>query len=245
MSLSGKVVLITGSSKGIGKATVLRLASEGASVIINYLSDEAAANNLVAQIGPDRALAVQADASNLSDLDRLVDSAVAKFGKIDILIPNAGILPMKDLENTTEADFDNAYNLMVKGPYFLAQKATKHMPSGGRVIFISTGITALSSVAPAYLLYASAKGAINQMARVMAKDLARKNIIVNAVAPGPTTTELFLKGKSEQVLNAVAGFSPFGRIGKPEEIANVIAFLCGEDSSWMSGQIVQVNGGMA
>ncbi|KAI3147669.1 hypothetical protein CBS147325_3947 [Penicillium roqueforti] len=245
MSLSGKVVLITGSSKGIGKATVLRLASEGASVIINYLSDEAAANNLVAQIGPDRALAVQADASNLSDLDRLVDSAVAKFGKIDILIPNAGILPMKDLENTTEADFDNAYNLMVKGPFFLAQKATKHMPSGGRVIFISTGITALSSVAPAYLLYASAKGAINQMARVMAKDLARKNIIVNAVAPGPTTTELFLKGKSEQVLNAVAGFSPFGRIGKPEEIANVIAFLCGEDSSWMSGQIVQVNGGMA
>ncbi|KAI3212501.1 hypothetical protein CBS147311_74 [Penicillium roqueforti] len=245
MSLSGKVVLITGSSKGIGKATVLRLASEGASVIINYLSDEAAANNLVAQIGPDRALAVQADASNLSDLDRLVDSAVAKFGKIDILIPNAGILPMKDLENTTEADFDNAYNLMVKGPYFLAQKATKHMPSGGRVIFISTGITALSSVAPAYLLYASAKGAINQMARVMAKDLARKNIIVNAVAPGPTTTELFLKGKSEQVLNAVAGFSPFGRIGKPEEIANVIAFLCGVDSSWMSGQIVQVNGGMA
>ncbi|KAI3126604.1 hypothetical protein CBS147330_6392 [Penicillium roqueforti] len=245
MSLSGKVVLITGCSKGIGKATVLRLASEGASVIINYLSDEAAANNLVAQIGPDRALAVQADASNLSDLDRLVDSAVAKFGKIDILIPNAGILPMKDLENTTEADFDNAYNLMVKGPYFLAQKATKHMPSGGRVIFISTGITALSSVAPAYLLYASAKGAINQMARVMAKDLARKNIIVNAVAPGPTTTELFLKGKSEQVLNAVAGFSPFGRIGKPEEIANVIAFLCGEDSSWMSGQIVQVNGGMA
>ena len=119
------------------------------------------------------------------------------------------------------------------------------MPPGGRVIFISTGITALSSVAPAYLLYASAKGAINQMARVMAKDLARKNIIVNAVAPGPTTTELFLKGKSEQVLNAVAGFSPFGRIGKPEEIANVIAFLCGEDSSWMSGQIVNVNGGMA
>ncbi|KAJ5781836.1 uncharacterized protein N7518_010319 [Penicillium psychrosexuale] len=245
MSLCGKVVLITGSSKGIGKATVLRLANEGASVIINYLSDEAAANSLVAQIGPDRALAVQADASNLSDLDRLVDSAVAKFGKIDILIPNAGILPMKDLGNTTEADFDNAYNLMVKGPYFLAQKATKHMPSGGRVILISTGITALSSVAPAYLLYASAKGAINQMARVMAKDLARKNIVVNAVAPGPTTTELFLKGKSEQVLNAVAGFSPFGRIGKPEEIANVIAFLCGEDSSWMSGQIVQVNGGMA
>ena len=128
MSLSGKVVLITGSSKGIGKATVLRFANEGANVIINYLSDEAAANSIVAQIGPDRALAVQADASNLSDLDRLVDSAVAKFGKIDILIPNAGILPMRDLESTTEADFDTSYNLMVKGPYFLAQVSTRLHP---------------------------------------------------------------------------------------------------------------------
>jgi 3-oxoacyl-[acyl-carrier protein] reductase len=125
MSLSGKVVLITGSSRGIGKATALRLASEGASVVINYVSNEASANSLVEQIGSDRALAVQADASNMSDLDRLVDSAVAKFGKIDVLIPNAGILPMKDLENTTEADFDKTYNLMVKGPYFLAQVSTR------------------------------------------------------------------------------------------------------------------------
>jgi 3-oxoacyl-[acyl-carrier protein] reductase len=129
MSLSGKVVLITGSSRGIGKATALRLASEGASVVINYVSNEASANSLVEQIGSDRALAVQADASNMSDLDRLVDSAVAKFGKIDVLIPNAGILPMKDLENTTEADFDKTYNLMVKGPYFLAQVSTRILSS--------------------------------------------------------------------------------------------------------------------
>jgi 3-oxoacyl-[acyl-carrier protein] reductase len=262
MSLSGKVVLITGSSRGIGKATALRLASEGASVVINYVSNEASANSLVEQIGSDRALAVQADASNMSDLDRLVHSAVAKFGKIDVLIPNAGILPMKDLENTTEADFDKTYNLMVKGPYFLAQvstrilslkrpkrltisqKAAKHIPSGGRIIFVSTGVTVVSNIAPTYLLYASAKGAIEQMARVMAKDLARKGILVNAIAPGPTTTELFLEGKSEQVLKAVAGSSPFGRVGEPDEIASVMSFLCGKDSSWMSGQVLRVNGAM-
>ncbi|KAJ5132497.1 hypothetical protein N7448_006655 [Penicillium atrosanguineum] len=245
MSLSGKVVLITGSSRGIGKATALRLASEGASIVINYISNEASANSLVEQIGSDRALAVQADASNLSDLDRLVETTVAKFGKIDILIPNAGILPMADLEHTTEANFDKTYDLMVKGPYFLAQKAAKHIPSGGRIIFISTGVTVVSNIAPTYLLYASAKGAVEQMARVMAKDLARKGILVNAVAPGPTTTELFLEGKSEQVLGAVANLSPFGRVGEPEDIASVMAFMCGKDSSWMSGQILRVNGAMA
>lgn len=121
MSLSGKVALITGSSQGIGKATALRLASEGAGLVINYRSDSAAANSVVEQIGADRAIAVQADASKLPDLDWLVEATVARFGKIDILIPNAGILVMKDLENTTEEDFDNSHNLMVKGPYFLAQ----------------------------------------------------------------------------------------------------------------------------
>ncbi|KAL4789764.1 hypothetical protein BDV19DRAFT_396700, partial [Aspergillus venezuelensis] len=245
MSLSGKVVLITGATKGIGKATTLRVASEGASVVINYNSDSACADSLVKEIGEDRALAVQADVSKLPDLDRLVDAAVAKFGKIDVLIPNAGILPMRDLEHTSEADFDFTYNLMVKGPYFLVQKAAKHIPSGGRVILVSTGVTVLSNIAPAYLLYASAKAAVEQMARVMAKDLARNGILVNCIAPGPTTTGLFLEGKSDQMLKMVAGFSPFGRIGEPEEIANAVSFLCGKDSSWVSGQVLRVNGAMA
>lgn len=127
-SLAGKVFLITGSSKGIGKATALRVASEGANVVINYLRDSAVANDLVNEIGADRALAVQADASKLADLDRLVDAAVGKFGKIDVLIPNAGYLPLKTLETTTEEDFDRTYNLLVKGPYFLAQVRTYQSP---------------------------------------------------------------------------------------------------------------------
>jgi len=119
------------------------------------------------------------------------------------------------------------------------------MPSGGRIIFVSTSVINLSNIAPAYLLYASAKGAIEQMTRVMAKDLARKGILVNAIAPGPTTTDLFLDGKSDQVLKAVASNNPFNRIGEPEEIAAAMMFLCGKDSSWMSGQVMRVNGAMA
>ncbi|BCS26890.1 putative oxidoreductase, short-chain dehydrogenase/reductase family [Aspergillus puulaauensis] len=245
MSLSGKVVLITGASKGIGKAIAQRLASEGASVVLNYNTDAPSANELVQEIGQDRALAVQADASKLPDLDRLVDAAVTKFGKIDVLIPNAGIMPMRDLEHTTEEDFDRVYNITVKGPYFLAQKAAKHIPSGGRIVFVSTSVIGLSNIAPPYLLYGSAKGAVEQMSRIMAKDLARNGILVNCIAPGPTTTGLFLEGKSDQVLKAVAGNSPFGRIGEPDEIANAVYFLCGKDSNWVSGQVLRVNGAMA
>ncbi|KAL4803350.1 hypothetical protein BDV18DRAFT_144624 [Aspergillus unguis] len=245
MSLTGKVVLITGASKGIGKATAQRLASEGASLVLNYNTDASSAEALVKEIGDDRALAVQADASKLPDLDRLVSSAVDKFGKIDILIPNAGILPMRDLEHTTEADFDFTYDLMVKGPYFLAQKAAKHIPEGGRIILVSTSVTAASTIHPSYLLYASAKAAVEQMTRVMAKDLAKVGISVNCIAPGPTTTGLFLNGKSEAMVKMVAGMSPFNRIGEPDEIANALFFLCGSDSSWVSGQILRVNGAMA
>ncbi|KAJ5105912.1 hypothetical protein NUU61_003259 [Penicillium alfredii] len=245
MSLSGQVILITGSSQGIGEAAALRLASEGASLVINYFSNADGAQALVEQIGSERAVAVKADASKLSDLDHLVDAAVAKFGKIDVVVPNAGLLLMRDVESTTEEDFDQTYNLMVKGPYFLVQKAVKHMPPGGRIIFLSSSVTAFSGILPPYLLYASAKGAIEQMTRLMAKDLARKGITVNTVAPGPTATELFFKGKSEQVLKACAAFSPFNRIGEPDEIVGAMAFLCGKDSRWVSGQIIRVNGGMA
>lgn len=125
------------------------------------------------------------------------------------------------------------------------QKAAKHIPSGGRIIFVSTSVIGLSNIAPPYLLYGSAKGAVEQMSRIMAKDLARSGILVNCIAPVPTTTGLFLEGKSDQVLKAVAGNSPFGRIGDPDEIANAVYFLCGKDSNWVSGQVLRVNGAMA
>ncbi|KAL6872838.1 NAD(P)-binding protein [Trichoderma novae-zelandiae] len=244
MSLQDKVVLITGASSGIGKATAQRLYKEGARIIVNYRTDASPADALVESFGPDRAIAVQADAANVDDIDRLVNAAVAKFGRIDVVVANAGLMLMRDVQDTTEDDFAKSFDLNVKGPYFLAQKAVPHMPPGSRIIFISTGICHYSSVPAKYLLYAATKGAIEQMTRVMAKGLAAKGIIVNAVAPGPTATEFFFKGKPESVVDSIKSWSPFNRLGQPEEVANTIKFLASDESTWVVGQTVLVNGGI-
>ncbi|KAK4234849.1 hypothetical protein C8A03DRAFT_18320 [Achaetomium macrosporum] len=246
MSLSGKVILITGASRGIGRATAERVAAEGASVVVNYNSDSKAAEEIVSKIGADRALAVQADVSQISDIEKLVSATVEKFGKIDVVIPNAAVMDMRDLAHVTEADYDRHFNLNVKGALFLAQKAVLHMPSsgGGRVIFMSTGVCSFSLVSPGYLLYAATKGAVDQMVRVLSKDLASRGITVNAVAPGPTGTDMFFQGKSEQLLETLRRQNPFGRFGEPDEIARVVAFVAGEESKWVSGQTIRVNGAL-
>lgn len=243
--VAGRIALITGGSKGIGAATALLLARNGANVVINYSSDASAADELVKTIGTAKALAIKGDAGSVSDIERIVSETVKRFGKIDILIACAAILTLKDLEHTSEDDFDTIMRLNVKGPYFLSQKAVPHMPEGSHIVLISTSQCHNTAVTPPYLLYNATKGAIEQMTRTMSKDLLTKGICVNAVAPGPTATELFFKGKSEQMLKMIAGFSPMNRIGKPEEIAEAIVWLSGVSSSWVSGQIVKVNGGMA
>ncbi|KAF2002045.1 NAD(P)-binding protein [Amniculicola lignicola CBS 123094] len=242
--LAGKVALITGATKGIGRATALELASLGANVVITYSSDDAAAHSLVQEIGSEKALAVKSNAGSLSDINTLISTTISKFSKIDILIPNAGIMPMRSIENTTEEDWDSCYNINVKGPYFLVQKAVPHMAPGSSIILLSTSLCASSTVTPPYLLYVSTKGSIEQMLRVLAKDLGRKGIRVNGIAPGPTGTELFFKGKSEELVKMIANGNPFGRLGTPEEIAGAMAFLAGSGSGWVNGQVVRVNGGM-
>ncbi|KAI4205746.1 MAG: hypothetical protein LQ350_000243 [Teloschistes chrysophthalmus] len=242
MSLAGKVAVVTGASKGIGKATALRLAKDGASVVINYSSDASSAEELVKTVGSDRAIAVQANVGKIPEIEKLVKQTVDKFGKIDILIANAAVAPNKDLEQTTEEDFDMTMELNIKGPYFLCQKAVPHMAPGSHIILLSTSLCINSGLTPNYLLYVTSKGAIEQMLRVMAKDVARKGICVNAVSPGPTGTELFYKGKSEQLINTIAKSSPFNRLGEPDEIADVMAFLSSNESRWVSGQNIRVNG---
>ncbi|KAI1396375.1 NAD(P)-binding protein [Hypoxylon fuscum] len=245
-SLRGKVAIVTGASKGIGKASVIALARLGATVVINYLSDEQAAQNTLAEVqkaGAGEARLVRADVSTVEGVQSLVKQTVDAYSKIDVLVANAGVLPMKDLEHTTEADFDRTFAINVKGPYFLAQAAVPHMSRGSHIIFVSTTLTVASTVMPGYLLYNSTKGAIEQMTRVISKDVGRKGILVNAVAPGPTGTELFFRGKSEEMLKTIANFNPQGRIGTPEEIAEAVVFLA--HSSWVSGQVLRANGGMA
>jgi len=243
--LQGKVAIVTGGSKGIGKATALKLAQDGAKVVVNYSHDAKDADEVVKAIGAENAIAVQADASKIEEIGELVDATVQKFGKIDIVVASAGVLRLNELDKITEAEFDFSFDLNVKGPLFLAQKAVPHMAKGSRIILFSTTLTAASTVQPNYITYVATKGAVEQLVRALSKDLARKGILVNAVSPGPTATDLFLKGKSEQLLKAIAGFNPQNRIGQPEEIADVVAFLSGDASSWVTGQTLRVNGGMA
>lgn len=149
---------------------------------------------------------------------------------------------MRDLAASTPADFDRTFSLNVRGPLFLVQAAVPHMSAGSRVIFVTTGLNTATTITPGYLLYVASKGAVHQMTRALSKDLGRKGITVNAVAPGPTATELFMEGKTEAVLRGMEAQSPFGRVGSPEEVADVVAFLAGEGSRWVSGQVVRVNG---
>ncbi|GKZ17224.1 hypothetical protein AbraIFM66951_009043 [Aspergillus brasiliensis] len=243
MALTGLVVVVAGASKGIGKAIAIRAAADGANVVINYMTDVKAANALVSEIGSDRALAVQADISKIGQIDALIEATVARFGRIDVLVPNAAFVPEQDIRGVSEADFDRAFAVNVKGPCFLTQKALPHMKPGSKVIYISTDLTDASALRSQFLLYVSTKGAINQMVKVLARDLAGAGIRVNAVSPGATHTELFHKANSEEQTRMVASQNPFKRLAEPDEIAAAVSLLWGEDSVWISGQVIRVNGG--
>jgi 3-oxoacyl-[acyl-carrier protein] reductase len=267
MSLVKKVALVTGAANGIGRAVALHLAAEGASVVVAYGGSADQAAKVVAEIGHGRAKAIQADASKPAEAKRLVAETVKEFGKIDILVPAAGVMPMTGLELLTEVDFDKAFAVNVKTPMFLCQvssisatprsphskligpfpkqHASQHMTAGSRIVLFSTTLCSASTVMPHYLLYVSTKGAVEQATRVLSKDLGKKGINVNCVAPGPIKTDGFMANQTEQSLNMASSMNPNGRIGEPEEVADTVVFLCQNASRWVTGQTLRVNGGMA
>ncbi|KAE9391850.1 NAD(P)-binding protein [Gymnopus androsaceus JB14] len=245
MSLTGKAAIVTGSSRSIGASIAIHLASEGAMVMVNYVGNADAAASVVSQInskGPGKAASCKADVSTIAGAQTLLDAALKEFGRIDILVLNAGIMGSKVLADVDEAFFDNHMNINVKGPLFLVKAAAPLMTEGSRIIFLSTSLTVASTVLPNSLVYVASKGAIEQAARSLAKDLGTRGITVNVVSPGPVDTPLFRDGKPEQVINFIAGLNPFKRIGKPEEIAPVVAFLASPSAGWVSGQNIKVNG---
>lgn len=248
------MAIVTGGSKGIGAAVTLHLVSLGANVVFSYSSDASSATALEAKINsefpppegaPPRAISFKGDSSSIPDIEALVDHTLQTYHHLNIVVANAAIMTLQDLAHTSEEIFDRHMRINVKGPFFLAQRVAPHLGEGGRIIFLSTSLIANSSVAPPYLVYLTTKGAIEQMVRVLAKDLAKGKINVNAVAPGPTATDMFLNGKSDALLQTIKSSIPMGRFGTPEEIADVIGFLAGEGSRWVSGQVIRANGAMA
>ncbi|MGF7031656.1 3-oxoacyl-[acyl-carrier protein] reductase [Paenibacillus mucilaginosus] len=241
--LQGKVAIVTGASRGIGRTIAEQLSELGAKVIINYASSPQKAEEVVRSIRAKggEAAAVQADLSRVPEVEALFARTLEIFGQIDILINNAGVNRYLPILEVTEEDYDKQFNLNAKGTFFACQQAMKHMQEKGRIINFSTSV--VGQMFPTYSVYAGTKGAVEQFTRQLAKEFAVKGITVNAVAPGPVNTELFLEGKTEAQIEGLKKSAALGRIGEPEDIANVIEFLVSEQSGWITGQTIRVNGG--
>lgn len=243
--LAEKIAVVTGGSRGIGRAVSLQLAAAGASVAVNYAGNQAAADETVRAIeaGGGKAAAIRADVGNPAEIHRLFDDAIARFGRVDILVNNAGLALYRLVQDTTEEDFDRIFNVNVRGVFFALKEASTRLADGGRVINFSSTTTRV--MLPTYGAYSASKAAVEQLTRVFAKEMGARRITVNCVLPGPVNTDLFHEGKTPEIVARLAAMSAFNRIGEPADIARVVAFLAGDDAAWITGQNIGVNGGFA
>lgn len=246
MQLDGKVALVTGASRGIGRAIAVRLGRAGAGVVVNYSGNAEAAAEAVAAVeaAGGSAVAVRADIGRVAEVERLFDEAFRHFGKLDILVNNAGTIFNKLLADVTEEEFDRIFAVNVKGSFFACQQAARRLADGGRIINLSSSTTARGVSLPTYSSYRATKGAVEQFSFVLANELGPKGITVNVVSPGPTDTELFSQGKTEEVKQRFAQMAALNRLGQPEDIADVVAFLASDEARWITGQNIRANGGL-
>ena len=240
-----KSAIVTGASKGIGAAIARRLARDGFAVIVNYAGSKSAAEALVAEIeaAGGQARAVQADVADPAQVAQLFDACEAAYGAPHLLVNNAGIMSLAPLAETEDAAFDAMIAVNLKGVFTCLREGARRLPDGARIVSIST--TALAVNFPGYAAYCAAKAGVDAMTPILAKELGPRRITVNAVAPGPVATDLYLAGKTQADLDRVASMVPAGRIGAPDDIAATVAMLAGPDGDWINGQVLRANGGMA
>ena len=241
---TNKVAIVTGASRGIGAAVAERLAADGFIVVINYSGDTKSAEALARKIegSGGRALTARADVSDPAAVRGMFDAAEAAFGGVDVLVNNAGIMKLAKIADSDDALFDQQVAINLKGSFNAMREAAKRLRDGGRIVNFSTSV--VGTRIETYGIYAATKAAIETMTAVLAKELRGRSITVNAVAPGPTATDLFLKGKSPELIDRFAKMNPLERLGTPEDIAASVAFLAGPDGSWINGQTLRANGGM-
>ena len=241
---TSKVAIVTGASRGIGAAVAERLATDGFTVIVNYSGDARPADALAAKIesGGGRALAIKADVGNAAAVQAMFDHAEKTFGGIDVLVNNAGIMKLAKVADSDEAMFDQQIAVNLKGSFNTMREAARRLRDGGRIVNFSTSV--VGTRLETYGVYTATKAAVEAITAILAKELRGRNITVNAVAPGPVATDLFLIGKSPELIERMAKMNPMERLGTPEDIASVVAFLVGPDGGWINGQVLRANGGM-
>ena len=240
-----RTAIVTGASRGIGRAIALRLARDGFDVVVHYAGNTDKANETVAGIDAlgHKAIAVRGDVGDADDVARLFDTAQAAFGRIDIVVNSAGMMPMATIDPDHVEAFDQVVATNLRGSFLVLGQAARRLTDGGRIVALSTSVIAKSF--PGYGPYIASKAGVEGLVHVLANELRGRNITVNAVAPGPVGTELFFNGKSEQLIEQIAKQAPLERIGEPDEIAAAVAFLAGPDGAWVNSQVIRVNGGFA
>jgi 3-oxoacyl-[acyl-carrier protein] reductase len=244
MSNTQKIALVTGASRGIGAAVAQRLAKDGFQVVVNYAGEARLAQELVSKIesAGGKALAVQADVSDAAAVRQLFDTTESRLGGLDVLVNNAGIMLLSSVAETEDESFDRQVAVNLKGVFNTLREASKRLRSGGRIINFSSSVVGLYQ--PTYAVYAATKAAVEAMTKVLARELRGREITVNAIAPGPTATDLFLKGKPQDAIDKLAKLAPLERLGQPDDIAAAVAFLVGADGAWVNGQTLRANGGI-
>jgi 3-oxoacyl-[acyl-carrier protein] reductase len=241
---TNKVAIVTGASRGIGAAVAERLARDGFTVVINYSGDVKSAEALARKIEGKggRALTAKADVSDPNAVRGMFDAAEAAFGGVDILVNNAGIMKLSKIADSDDALFDQHVAVNLKGSFNAMREAAKRLRDGGRIVNFSTSV--VGTKLETYGVYTATKAAVETMTSILSKELRGRSITVNAVAPGPVATELFLSGKSPELIDRFARMNPLERLGTPEDIASTVAFLVGPDGGWINGQVLRANGGM-